>query len=50
VLIFSGSVTIRAERRFKGSNGDPTFLEIMGLEPDGSSPAWSEYCRAFAGA
>lgn len=49
VLFFSTSVTIRAERRFAGSNGDPTFLEVMGLEPDGTSPAWSEYCLAFAG-
>ncbi len=50
VLFFSASVTIECERRFAGSNGDPSFLDIMGLEPDGSSPAWSEYCLAFAGA
>ena len=50
VLFFSTSVTIQAERRFAGSNGDPTFLEVMGLEPNGTSPAWSEYCLAFAGA
>jgi hypothetical protein len=50
VLFFSTSVTIEAERRFAGSNGDPSFLEVMGLEPDGTSPAWSDYCLAFAGA
>jgi len=50
VLFFSASVTIRAERRFAGSNGDPNFVDVMGLEADGSSPAWSEYCLAFAGA
>jgi hypothetical protein len=48
VLFFSTSVTITAERQFAGSNGDPGFLEIMGVEADGSSPAWSDYCRAFA--
>jgi gas vesicle protein len=50
VLFFSTSVTIHAERQFAGSNGDPNFLDVMGLEPDGTSPAWSEYCLAFAGA
>jgi hypothetical protein len=50
VLFFSASVTIRAERRFAGSNGDPNFVDVMGLEADGSSAAWSEYCLAFAGA
>jgi hypothetical protein len=50
VLFFSASVTIEAERRFAGSNGDPTFADVMGLEADGTSPAWSEYCLAFAGA
>lgn len=50
VLFFSASVTIEAERRFAGSNGDPNFRDVMGLESDGTSPAWSEYCLAFAGA
>jgi len=49
VLFFSASVTIHAERRFAGSNGDPNFIDVMGLEADGTSPAWSEYCLAFAG-
>jgi hypothetical protein len=50
VLFFSGSVTVRAERRLAGSNGDPNFIDVMGLEPDGTSPAWSDYCLAFASA
>jgi hypothetical protein len=50
VLFFSTSVTISAERQFAGSNGDPTFVDVMGLEADGTSPDWSEYCLAFAGA
>ena len=50
VLFFSASVTIEAERRLAGSNGDPNFIDVMGLEPDGTSPAWSDYCLAFAGA
>jgi hypothetical protein len=50
VLLFSTSVTISAERQFAGSNGDPTFDDVMGLEADGTSPDWSEYCLAFAGA
>jgi hypothetical protein len=49
VLFFSTSVTIEAERQFAGSNGDPNFLDVM-VEDDGTSPAWSEYCLAFAGA
>ncbi|SDI33172.1 hypothetical protein SAMN05192558_107173 [Actinokineospora alba] len=48
VLVFSGSVKISAERKFAGSNGDPTFKQIMGVAGDGSSPAWSAYCLAFA--
>jgi hypothetical protein len=50
VLFFSASVTIEAERQFAGSNGDPNFVDVMGLEADGTSPAWSDYCLAFAGA
>jgi hypothetical protein len=47
VFVFSGSVSIHAERKFAGANGDPTFLQVMGAE-SGTSPAWSEYCKAFA--
>lgn len=50
VFIFSGSVTIECERTFAGSKGDPTFAQLMAVEPDGSSEPWSEYCSAFAAA
>ncbi|GAB3579955.1 hypothetical protein GCM10027406_18870 [Leifsonia lichenia] len=46
VLFFSASVQISAERQFAGSNGDPSFREVM-CEPDGDSPAWADYCEAF---
>lgn len=48
VLCFSGSVKITAERQLAGSNGDPSFREILGAE-DGTSPHWTTYCDAFAG-
>jgi len=60
VFIFSGSVTITCRRKFSGSNGDPTFRQLMGLQPelpladelaliDGSTDyAWREYVEAFA--
>lgn len=62
VFIFSGSVTISCERKFAGSNGDPTFRQLMGLSADAALPlddelaaiddgtayAWRDYCEAFA--
>ncbi|MCG6875268.1 MAG: hypothetical protein LJE97_09275 [Betaproteobacteria bacterium] len=60
VFVFSGSVTITCERKFAGSNGDPTFRELMGADPalplanelaaiDNSTKyPWREYCEAFA--
>lgn len=62
VFIFSGSVTISCERKFAGSNGDPTFRQLMGLSTDPKLPladelqaigadtayAWRDYCEAFA--
>ena len=48
VFVFSGSVEISCERRFAGSNGDPTLGEVMDVKPDGTSVPWSEYCLAFA--
>lgn len=47
VFLFSCSVTISAERQFAGSNGDPSFREVM-VNADGSAPHWSTYCEAFA--
>ena len=48
VLFFSASVKISVERRLAGSKGDPTFEQIMGVT-GGASPAWDDYCLAFAG-
>lgn len=60
VFIFSGSVTVSCERKFAGSNGDPTFRDLMGLNPElaledelaqidsHSDYPWREYAEAFA--
>ncbi|MDH5675366.1 MAG: hypothetical protein OEZ06_24810 [Myxococcales bacterium] len=56
VLCFSATVTVSAERKFAGSNGDPTFAEIMqpcdppALPTDdcGSPTPWARYVNAFA--
>ena len=34
VLFFSTNVTISAERKIAGSNGDPTFRQMLGYQPD----------------
>ncbi|UUT35130.1 hypothetical protein [Microbacterium elymi] len=48
VLCFSGSVSISARREFAGSNGDPSFAQIM-MDPGGTgSAAWDDYWGAFA--
>jgi hypothetical protein len=49
VLGLSKSVSIHAQRTFRGSNADPSFRDVMGVQADGSSEAWSAYCSAFAG-
>lgn len=52
VLFFSVSVEITAEREFSGSNGDPTFAELMAPYPDPFDghevDPWLVYCEAFA--
>lgn len=48
VIGISKSVKISAQRTFAGSNGDPSFLELMGAQ-SGRSPAWNSYCMAFMG-
>ncbi len=50
IFFFSFSVSVSCERRLAGSNGDPTFAEILDVQPDGSAPAWDAYCAAFAAA
>ena len=44
------SVEISCEKKFKGSNPDPTFAEVMGSTPAGGTRPWDEYCDAFAAA
>jgi hypothetical protein len=61
VFIFSGSVTVKCERKFAGANGDPSLRIMMGLNPtlsladeldliDGPDVdyAWRDYVEAFA--
>ncbi len=47
VLLFSGSVSISAERKFAGSKGDPTFADALGPYAEPDCP-WISYCQAFA--
>jgi hypothetical protein len=46
ILFFSATVTVTCQRQFAGSNGDPTFAEIMG--PEGNNRPWNDYLAAFA--
>lgn len=64
IFLFSASVTIRCERKFAGSNGDPNFRDLLGYAPSlaladelasikttpgqATDYAWREYCDAFA--
>ena len=60
IFCFSKSVTVSCERKFAGSNGDPTFRQLMGIDPElslvdelnqinaNTDYAWREYCEAFA--
>jgi len=60
VFMFSASVTITCERKFAGSNGDPSFRDLMGAKPalalsdelatidEQTVYPWREYCEAFA--
>jgi hypothetical protein len=52
VFMFSISVSITCERKFAGSNGDPSFEQLMDpyIDPRSGLPVepWSDYCAAFA--
>lgn len=52
VLFFSASVEISCERKFAGSNGDPSFKELMEPYVDPVSlkqvKPWEIYCQAYA--
>jgi len=60
VFMFSTSVSIECERKLAGSNGDPTFRQMLGLEPELSIEneltlindenvhyAWRDYVETF---
>jgi hypothetical protein len=42
IAFFSKSVSLSIERRFAGSDGDPSFAQTVSLDE------WAEYLRAFA--
>jgi hypothetical protein len=48
VLFLSFSVSISCEKKFKGSNADPSFAEVMGPNALGAPRPWDDYCAAFA--
>ena len=61
VFVFSGSVTVRAERKFAGANGDPSLRVMLGhlpelslqdeldqIDSDAVEYPWREYAEAFA--
>ncbi len=46
IMFFSKSVEVSTERRFAGSNRDPTLEDVMTDSAD--YKPWTEYCLAFA--
>ena len=52
IAFFSTTVEISCEKKFAGSDGDPSFAEIMGQYTDPKTDEevdpWKEYCKAFA--
>lgn len=60
LFIFSGSVTVSCERKFAGSNGDPSLRDMLGFKPAlpleaelalidlETDYAWREHAEAFA--
>ncbi len=61
LFIFSGSVTVSCERKFAGSNGDPSLRQMLGFHPELSLDqelalidseavdyAWRDHIEAFA--
>jgi hypothetical protein len=51
ICFLSFSVSVSCEKKFAGSGGDPSFVDVMGL-PSGAPPEairpWDAYCHAFA--
>lgn len=57
VFFFEITVEISCEKKFSGSNGDPTFVQMMApyMAPSLSAPTttvevnpWKEYCNAYS--
>jgi hypothetical protein len=60
IFMFSASVTVTCQKTFAGSNGDPGFRDLMGVDPtlslagelaainNSTQYAWRDYCEAFA--
>ncbi|TFC16905.1 hypothetical protein E3O19_06515 [Cryobacterium algoritolerans] len=51
VCFLSFSVSVSCEKKFAGSTGDPTFLDMMGPYTDSRNrrlDPWQDYCQAFA--
>ena len=47
-VFFSETVTARARQKFAGSNGDPTFAELMAPPTAQGDRPWDLYCAAFS--
>ncbi|MBU9763553.1 hypothetical protein FR943_06820 [Mycobacterium sp. TNTM28] len=47
VAMLSKSVEITCEKKFKGSDRDPSFREMLGVPSADGTRAWDEYCDAF---
>ena len=49
VFLVSFSVSVSCERKLAGSNGDPTYAQVLSLDSaTGTAPEWDAYCAAFA--
>jgi hypothetical protein len=48
VTLFSVTVEISCTKKFAGSGADPTFAELMDVQPNATSADWDAYCAAFA--
>jgi hypothetical protein len=48
IAFFSVTISITCTKKFAGSNGDPTFAELMEVAPNATSADWTAYCQAFA--
>lgn len=49
VFLVSFSVSVSCERKLAGSNGDPTYAQVLSVDAAiGTAPEWDDYCAAFA--